>query len=612
MISPRLILASFAAATALVAAAFAQPANAPVLPLDELQPGMQGDVWTVFRGSESEPFKVEVTGVLRNALGPGKSLILCELTDPRVQSMGAVAGMSGSPLYIDGKLVGVLSYQIQRFETVRYAGFTPIADMFEISALPASRPAPATPMPIPVNTPRQSRSDDGATASASNQPRASASAAAFPGADFQPFKPVFSIGGIAPQVAALMAPHFEALGLNAVALGGNLGNAANVSADVASLPELKPGGVVAAALAVGDITMAASGTVSHVDGQRILAFGHPLMTLGATEVPMAEAEIVTILPSSLNSIKVSNTGRVIGAFSQDRLSGIYGEIGRMPALVPVEISLPARLNRQNLNFSVIQHEMLLPAIAATGLTQAVLGSNEAGLTRGFRLHAVVEYAHRAPVKFSQLYPGPQGFAQGVGEVTANLQQWLFNPYERTFPERIRFSVEETSETPVGYVEVFQLSRTNAVPGETLTASLSWRGFQAEKFGETFQIPVPPEWTGRNLEVVLATGRQLDELTGRPRSLGVHQLRNFDEYLAMLRDNRESDGLYLAVIERADLFTDHTARTVELPGSFERIARTADAARYQRREAAVTLWEQHVLPGRLFNANIRRPLKVAAD
>ena len=254
--------------------------------------------------------------------------------------------------------------------------------------------------------------------------------------------------------------------------------------------------------------------------------------------------------------------------------------------------------------------MLLPAIAATGLTQAVLGSNEAGLTRGFRLRARVEYAGRAPVEFNQLYPGPQGFTQGVGEVTANLQQWLFNPFERTFPERIRFSVEETSDTPVGYVEVFQVSRTQAAPGENITASLSWRGFQADKFGEAIQIPIPPEWTGKNLEIVLTTGRQLDELTGRPRSLGVHQLRNFDEYLAMLRDSRESDGLYLAVVERAGLFTDNTARTVELPGSFERIARTADAARYQRREAAVTLWEQHVLPGRLFNANLRRPLRIA--
>jgi hypothetical protein len=591
-ISPRLV-SFFCGSVLLVTAALAQPADAPLLSLDELKPGMKGEVWTVFRGSESEPFAVEVTGVLRNALGPGKSLILCELTDPRVQPMGAVAGMSGSPLYIDGKLVGVLSYQIQRFETVRYAAFTPIADMLEISALPITSPVPASPLPIPVQSER-------------SRPSASVRAEG----DFQPLTPVFSLGGISPQAAAVMAPQFAALGLTTIALGGNLGssNAANLAAS--ELPKLKPGGVVAAALAVGDITMAAGGTVSHVDGNRILAFGHPLMSLGASEVPMAEAEIVTILPSSLNSIKVSNTGRVIGSFSQDRLSGIYGEIGRMPNLVPVEISLPARLNRQNLNFSVIQHEMLLPAIAATGLTQAVLGSNEAGLTRGFRLTATVEYAGRAPVQFSQVYPGPQGFTQGVGEITNNLQQWLFNPYERTFPERIRFAVEETTETPVGYVEQFQLGRTRATPGESVAVSLSWRGFQSEKFTETLTIPVLADWTGRELEVVLVTGRQLDELTGRPRSLSASQLRNFDEYLGMLRDNRQPDGLYLAVVERAALFTDHTARTVELPGSLERIARGSDAARYQRREAAVPLYEQHLLPGRIFNASFRRPLSVA--
>ncbi len=585
---------AIAAALFLAAAAHAQPANAPVLPLSELQPGMKGEVWTVFRGSQSEPFGVQVTGVLQNALGPGKSLILCELTDPRVQPMGAVAGMSGSPLYIDGKLVGVLSYQIQKFETVRYAGFTPIADMLEVSALPSSAPAPATTLPIPVKSEPRARNDRPTQRST--------------GGDFQPFRPVFSLGGIAPQVAEVMAPQFEAIGLNAIALGGNLGSAAAELPD-APAPNLKPGGVVAAALAVGDITMAASGTVSHIDGAHVLAFGHPLMTLGATEVPMAEAEIVTILPSSLNSIKVANTGRVIGTFSQDRLSAIYGEVGRMPHLVPVEIDLPSRLNRKSLQFAVVQHEMLLPAIAATGLTQAVLGSNEAGLTRGFRLRAIVDYAGRAPVEFSRLYPGPQGFAQGVGEFTANLQQWLFNPYERTFPGKIRFAVEETTEMPVGYVELLQVSRTTASAGETLTATISWRGFQADKSIETVDIPVPTEWTGKELEVVLANGRQLDDLTGRPRSMSVNQLRNFDEYLGMLRDAREGDGLYLAVVERTALFSDSTATTVELPSSFERIARSADASRYQRRDAAVPLWETHLLPGRLFNVSTRRPLKI---
>src|SRR3954462_7282550 len=124
----------------LARALFAQPADAPIYPLDDLKPGMQGEVWTVFQGTEAEPFAVKITGVLRNALGPGKSLIVCELTDERVQKMGAVAGMSGSPLYVDGRLVGALSYQIQRFETVRFAGFTPAADLTEVNDRPSGKP----------------------------------------------------------------------------------------------------------------------------------------------------------------------------------------------------------------------------------------------------------------------------------------------------------------------------------------------------------------------------------------------------------------------------------------------------------------------------------------
>src|ERR1700722_18895514 len=115
-----------------VPVAVAQPVSGELMALSDIKAGQHGEVWTVFQGTKPEPFSVEVTGVILNALGPGKSIILCKLTDPRVQDMGAVAGMSGSPLYIDGKFAGALSYQLQRFETVHYAGFTPAADMAEV------------------------------------------------------------------------------------------------------------------------------------------------------------------------------------------------------------------------------------------------------------------------------------------------------------------------------------------------------------------------------------------------------------------------------------------------------------------------------------------------
>ena len=581
----------FAAFAVLVLKAFAQPADAPVLPLAELQPGMTGQVWTVFQGRDPEPFAVKVTGILRNALGPGKSMILCELTDPRVQGMGAVAGMSGSPLYIGGRLAGVLAYQIQRFETVRYAGFTPISDMLEISTLPAAKDGFA-PTPIPIKGTRHgARSADGS------------------GSGFSPMAPAFSIGGLAPDVAALLEPQFSALGLNVTALGGNDSGSDHPDSALPNPPALRPGGVVAVALATGDISLAGTGTVSHVDGNRILAFGHPMLSLGATELPMASAEVVTILPSQLNSIKVANTGGIIGSFSQDRLSGIYGELGRKAPMVAVDVVFPTRSNRRSLHFEVVRHEQLLPAIAATGLAQAVMGSNESGFAHGFKVTTTVHFPGTAPVEMSQLYPGPQGFRQGINEFVGDLSLWLFNPYARVFPDHIRFSVEDTPETPSGSIEQLLVSRTSAAPGERVDLTVGWRAYQREAASEIVSLSIPPDWAGKELEVILTTGPALDELTGRAHAVPIAQLRSFEEYISALRDFRATDGLYLAVVEKARLLTDQRATTPDMPGSLERIARSADEARFQRRDAFTPLWEQRVLPGRLFNIMVRRPLKI---
>jgi len=484
----------------------------------------------------------------------------------------------------------VLSYQIQRFETVRYAGFTPIKDLLEVSALPASRDG-FNPTPIPIK--------GNATARSANLPEA-----------ITPLSPAFATGGLSPEIAGLLGTQFQSLGLAFNALGGSdAGNGETTVATGEAVPHLQPGGVVAVALAVGDITIAGTGTVSHVDGNRVLAFGHPMMSLGATELPMASAEVVTILPSQLNSIKVSNTGKIIGSFSQDRLSGIYGEIGRQPAMVPVEINFPARLNRKSLHFSVVRHEQVLPIIAATGLAQAVSGSNESGFTRGFRVTTQVEFPGTAPVSVNQIYPGPQGFNQGLTDFVANLSLWLFNPYERVFPESIRFTVEDTPEIPQGIVEQLQLSRNEAGPGQRVDLSLGWRGYQRAQATESLGLDIPREWAGKDLEVIVTTGPALDELTGHSRAVPIAQLRSFQEYISALREFRDSDGLYVAIVEKTRLLTDQRATTAEMPGSLERIARAADEARFQRRDVLSPLWERHVLPGMLFNIMLRKPLTV---
>jgi hypothetical protein len=568
--------------SSLASVAQQQPVNAPVIPLNELKPGQRGEVWTVFQGTQPEPFAVEVTGVVQNALGPGKSLILCELTDPRVQKMGAVAGMSGSPLYIEGRLAGALSYQVQRFETIRFAGFTPAADLAEVQAKVASGSKPA-----------------GVTSNSSST--------------YQALQPAFTLSGLSPAVTELFAPQFAALGLSMSALGGSVNsNAAARTPDgsIAAAAPLTPGSAVAVALATGDISVAGTGTVSRVDGNQVTAFGHPMLTLGDVALPMCAAEIVAILPSSMSSMKVANTGQVIGTITQDRLSAVAGTLGAGPAMTEVEIVVTSpRTEPRTLRFSVARQQQLTPTLVAAGLTQAITSTNDAGFSNGFRLSSNVTFGESQTLSAQTLYSGPQGFTQGIGDFVKGLSADMQNPYEKTFPSHVSFKVEALEQNPSITLELFHLSRTSSRTGETVQATIAWRDFQGETHRERVDIPVNPAWAGKQLEVVLAPGRALDDLTGRPRLLTASQLRSFEAYLTAMRDDRAADGLYLAVAEKSSFFTDESAATPDTPGSIERIARTADEARFRKRDALLPLWEQRILSGKLVTSTLRRSLSV---
>jgi hypothetical protein len=584
------------------------PAHADLMRLEDIRPGMRGEVWTVFHGTRPESFTVEIVGVIRNVLGPGKSIILGKLTDPRVQKMGAGAGMSGSPLYIDGRLAGALSYQLQRFETVPHAGFTPIEDLLEVGRIPAP-PPDSFPSSVPPKTTIP-------TAPASADERSASTA----GLDspFQPLTPVFTLSGIDPEVAGIFAPQFRALGLNVAAVGGAFGfqdapqSASENAAGRAGsrFPRtLHAGDAVSVALATGDITIAGTGTVSRVDGTHLLAFGHSLMHLGAVDLPMASSEIVTILPSLMSSFKVANVGPVIGTISQDRLSAVYGELGKLPEMIPVTVTVPGKGRARTLHFSVVRHAQIAPMVVAAGLTQAILGSNDAGMVQGFRLTRRVTFPGGRTISADDLYAGPQGFAAGTAEFVRDLGDWLQNPFEKVFPTNVSFTVEALDRNPLATLEVVRLSRSTAAPGDTVQLTLVWRDYQESRSTQIVNLPVDRAWAGRTLDVVVTTGPQLDELAGMPRRMQASQIRSFDDYLSALESNRRTDGLYVAVVEKATVFLDQSKPAVDYPASFARIAHQSDEQRFQRQEAIVPLLEQHLLEGRIVFANLRRTLQV---
>ena len=276
----------------------------------------------------------------------------------------------------------------------------------------------------------------------------------------------------------------------------------------------------------------------------------------------------------------------------------------------VEVTVnPTRGAPRTLKFSVARQQQLTPVIVAAGVSQAILGSNDGGLANGFRLKSNVSFPASAKLAFQTLYAGPQGFAQGLNEFVQGLAANLQNPYAKTFPDHVAFTIEPLETNPAVTLDMFQLSRASASGGQIVQVTLAWRDWQGAAHRETIDLPISSAWTGKQLEVILAPGRALDELTGRPRMIAASELRSFDAYLAAMRDDRQTDGVCIAVVERASLFSDQTVATPEAPGSIERIARGADEARFRRREALLPLWEKHLLSGKLLNAIVRRPLSV---
>jgi hypothetical protein len=419
----------------------------------------------------------------------------------------------------------------------------------------------------------------------------------------QPLTPVFTLSGLAPAVAERFIPELRALGLQATVLGGSTAGGAEAPRRLPTA--LNPGDAVAVALAVGDITIAGTGTVSQVDGRRITAFGHPMLGIGDVALPLCASEIVAILPSNLNSMKVSNTGPVIGTLLQDRLSAVAGELGPGPQLIPVDVETPQR----SLRFAVARHPQLAPMAIAMGVTQAVQGTNDAGFAEGFRVVTRVDFPGQKPLEMAMLYPGPQGFAAGVDEFLQKLNAGLQNPFERTFPESVRIRVERLRQRPWAYLDTFQPSSTRPQAGETLTVLLSGRDHQGAAFEESVSYPVPPDWVGRTLELVVLNGRELDRATGQPASLSASDVRNFSAYLDGLRSVRRPDGLYVAVLERTAAVLDQNERLVGAPGSIERITQGNLDTRYGKQDVATSLWEQHVMPDRLISAQLRRALTV---
>ena len=527
------------------------PAATTLFPVDELRPGMVGIGRTVFEGDRLDEFKVHILGVLRNVIGPRRNLVLARLEGGPLAHTGVIAGMSGSPVYIDGRLVGAVSYSLGAFSKEPIAGITPIGEMIEAATLPGPRrQAARVELQMPL-TPENLR-DSLRQAFAWARPFADSPADVqfFGGHGFNPgigtmLRPIatpLSIGGFDAATIEPLASAFRDQGFVPVMAG--TGEQASHGAEAAPL---RPGDPVGVALMSGDLSLGATGTVTHIDGDRVYGFGHPFYNLGPTQFPMTRAYVHTLLPSLFASMKIASTGEVIGTIQQDRFTTIAGTLGEGPALIPISLALTSdRGIKKTFTLNVVNDQMFTPLLTYLSIVNT-LGSYERQYgAASFVVRGSATVKKYGDVAFEDLFTGEQPSIGAAAYVVAPINFLLRNAFEDVEIESVNLEIESTEQPRIATLERAWIDAVNPKPGATVPLKVLLRTYRGEEITRTLPVQIPSHARGA-VQIMVADGNRLAQWESRELQMQPLQTRNLPQMINVLNKARKNNRLYVRLI-----------------------------------------------------------------
>ncbi len=510
-----------------------------IMPLDAVQPGMRGTAYTIFAGQQIEPFELEVLGVLRNLIGPGQHVILVRLLGERPNYTGVVAGMSGSPVYIDGKLVGALSLRFGAFTKEPIGGVTPFESMERAATAPGPVAASTEGYPPRYPVPDESLSTSG-----------------LGGANpyLVPMETPLTFAGFHPQAIQRFAPELAQWGLMAVQGGGTAGAGRGSS--------LEPGGAVAGALVTGDMSIAGTCTITHREGDRLYACGHALLGLGQVQLPMVRADVVATVPSDLSSFKIANIGEVIGRFEQDRTSAIVGRVGAPPPMIPVELTLLHPGGRNQYRFEIFQHPKISPLLLNLTLFNGLVGSIEGGSEVTYRVQGQLAVRNHPDVVLDDMFSPTDSFVPDaffvVNSVGSSFSQVFTNPFETPVIEGINLQVELLPERRSATIENAWTDKSEARPGETVAVKVVLKPYRGERLVREVPVTIPAQAGKGEVRILVSDGTLLNALTRtllfglafRGNLAFTPRVTSLDQLIGLLNRQRRNDNLYVTVFQRA--------------------------------------------------------------
>ncbi|MHB9001773.1 MAG: SpoIVB peptidase S55 domain-containing protein [Thermoanaerobaculia bacterium] len=478
----------------------------PILPLSEVRKGMKGYGVTVFEGSVPERFDVEILGILEN-VAPEQSLILARVDHEIVRRSGVIAGMSGSPIYIDGKVIGALAYAWQ-FSKEPIAGITPIEQMLRIATIPAAGPAAGRAVSASEFLDLVVHRDPVKLEAAFIRMMPEPARAFVPGA--VPIAIPLSLAQFDPATIERFAPMLETSGFLAVP-SGTTGDGAAASR---KKTPFAPGDAFAGVLVRGDFNIAATGTVTHVDGERVWGFGHPFLDMGEIEFPMASSEIVTVLPNLQRSFKFSNTGEILGTLTQDRGAGVMGFVGRNAALIPVDITVEANDGTKKFKFEVIRNQQLFPVLVAMAADSVIASTQRAAGERTLILDAEYALQGFAPIRLTDGWAGVAA-RQSIPTYLALVPQYLIsNEFREAKLDRVSLRIRhhdalKTARLMEATVETPEDGKIN--PGDTIRIRTVLKPFRGEEVVEVLEAKVPDTQRPGPAYLFIGSGTAMNQL-----------------------------------------------------------------------------------------------------
>src|ERR1700758_3210235 len=478
-----LSLASVYCFFTLLAFAAQAPASQPpktteTIPVSQIHTGMRGVAYTVFQGTKPEAMDVEVLGVLKNMNGPKGDIILVRLHGAKAEYTGVVAGMSGSPVYFDGKLAGALAFRIGEFSKEPIAGVTPIADMLEINAFDKS----------PAGITDAANSSSITAATKTSGPGVAPTPEGQSYANYlKPIEAPLVFNGFSEEAVKMFAPQFASAGIIPVMGAGSV-------SDQKQPEPLEPGSAISAILVRGDMDIAATCTITYLDPQKLLACGHPLLQFGSVDLPMNKADVLATLPSPLNAFKIVNTTEPVGSFVQDRHTGIMGLLNREPDMIPVTLTIRSGSATKEIHYEVLNNPRLSPVAMMATVFNALHGINDYGEETTYRLKGGISGKGYADVKLQNMF-APTDAGQPAAFLAAlslgdRFGRIYGNPFDVPAVTSVKLDFDLVKERRQARLESARTDLTEARPGDEITVETVLAPYRGERVVRQILIKIP--------------------------------------------------------------------------------------------------------------------------